>query len=314
MTERPCAEPPAPSRLRRAACAEPALEGLERRRDAPLGGHRLGVRRERRVSAHLPPVLAHLGVPVDGALQALLELDLRRPAERVQLVRANVIPHVVERAVLNECDVLLGVLDLRLESPDELLRDLQVGVLGLAADVVRLAVDAFVQDGDEGRRHVAHVDEVPAVAPVAVDAARHAVEQPAHKLRDDLLGVLVRTVDVVAARDDYGQLERAVVRLDDVLSCRLRRGVWVGRLKCIRLYATDVIAHSAVDLVGGDVDKAFDAMEFGGFNEHVRSHYVVLGERERVSKRVVHVRLCGGVDDGVDLLRLQHILDKISGE
>ena len=41
--------------------------------------------------------------------------------------------------------------------------------------------------------------------------------------------------------------------------------------------------------------------------EHVRAEHVVLGEGERVSERVVDVRLRGAVDDRVDLLRREHI-------
>eukprot|EP00966_Prymnesium_polylepis_P200435 4644699-Prymnesium_polylepis.1 len=82
---------------------------------------------------------------------------------------------------------------------DELLCDLKVGALLLAADVVRVAVDAFVQDRDEGVRHVLDVDEVARVGPVPVEAARLALHKPPDELGHNLLRVLVRAVDVVAA-------------------------------------------------------------------------------------------------------------------
>ena len=44
------------------------------------------------------------------------------------------------------------------------------------------------------------------------------------------------------------------------------------------------------------------------------AHHVVLCEGERVSEAVVHVRLRGGVDDRVDLLRLDHILEQVGGQ
>ena len=153
-----------------------------------------------------------------------------------------------------------------------------------------------------------------AVAAVAVDAARHAAEQPAHELGDHFLRELVRAEHVIAARDDHGKLEGVVVRLDDVLGRRLGRRVRVRRLEYVRLDATDVVADRAVDLVSGDVDEALDAVHLGGLHEHVRAHHIVLSECERIAKGVVDVCLGGGMDDGVNTFRLEHVLDEVGGE
>ena len=51
------------------------------------------------------------------------------------------------------------------------------------------------------------------------------------ELRDDLLGVLVGAVDVVATRDDNGQVERAVVGLRKELGAGLGGSVGVGGLE-----------------------------------------------------------------------------------
>ena len=88
-----------------------------------------------------------------------------------------------------------------------------------------------------GARDVADVNEVARVGAVAVDAAGQALEEPADEFGDELLRILVRAKDVVAARDDDGHLEGGVVGLDDLLGRRLGRRVRVGRLEHVPLLA-----------------------------------------------------------------------------
>ena len=82
--------------------------------------------------------------------------------------------HIIKWPVGDKLDELLRVRYVGLQRTDELLRHLEVGVLGFTSNVVRLAVDALVKDGDEGARDVADVDKVARVGAVAVDAARQA--------------------------------------------------------------------------------------------------------------------------------------------
>mmetsp|Transcript_44168 Transcript_44168/g.122431 ORF Transcript_44168/g.122431 Transcript_44168/m.122431 type:complete len:254 (+) Transcript_44168:447-1208(+) len=217
---------------RAAVRGAPARSYLAGRLDNLAFGYR--VRREGRIGANLPPVGGHLFVPLDGAPQAFFQADLRLPAECHQLLGGDVVSHVVEGAVGHKDDMVLGLRAGHYRK-DELLCDLKVGALLLAADVVRVAVDAFVQDRDEGVRHVLDVDEVARVGPVPVEAARLALHKPPDELGHNLLRVLVRAVDVVAACDDHRHLVRVEVRLDDVLRRGLGRRVRVGRLEHVRL-------------------------------------------------------------------------------
>merc|ERR1712038_329387 len=59
----------------------------------------LRVGRQGGVGADGPPVLRDLAVPLDGALEPRVEVDLGLPAELVKLGRVDVVAHVVERAV-----------------------------------------------------------------------------------------------------------------------------------------------------------------------------------------------------------------------
>jgi len=56
-------------------------------------------------------------------------------------------------------------------------------------------------------------------------------EEAIDELGDELLWILARSIDVVAARDDDRQAERAVVRLGDELGSSLGGGVGVGGLE-----------------------------------------------------------------------------------
>jgi len=125
----------------------------------------------------------------------------------------------------------------------------------------------------------------------------------------------VRAEDVIAARDDDGELERAVVGLDDVLGGGLGRGIRVGRLEHVGFDAARIlVVGGAIDLIGGDVDEALDAVRLGRLDDHVSTHHVVLREGKRVAERVVDMRLGGSMDDGVDLLGFEDVLQQIGGQ
>ena len=67
----------------------------------------------------------------------------------------------------------------------------------------------------------------------------------------------------------------------------------------------------AVHFIGGHVHKTADFVNFGAFQQHVGAENVVLGELERVAKRVVHVGLRRKVHDGVDFLAVQHVVHEV---
>ena len=170
-----------------------------------------------------------------------------------------------------------------------------------------------MEDAVEGARHVLDEEEVPRVLARPVQRHGAAARELVREFGDQLLGELVRAVDVVAARDDHGQPEGPVVGLHEELGRGLRRRVRVRGLEDVvldhgrRLHGLAL----AVDLVRRDVDEAHDVVHLRGLEQHVRAEDVVPRELERVAERVVDVRLRREVHDRVDLLRLQDVVDEV---
>ena len=175
--------------------------------------------------------VAVLHVPLVREADAVGPRHFLAPAQLVQAVVVDEVPEVVEHAVLDEGHE--GLLLARGVSgqADEISRDLDILPLVRAADVVDLTHAALEQDLLEGARDVLDEQEVARVGAGAVDRHLLAAEQLVDELGDEFLGELVRTVHVVAARDDDRHLERAVVRLSEELRAGLGRSVWVRRLK-----------------------------------------------------------------------------------
>ena len=115
------------------------------------------------------------------------------------------------------------------------------------------------------------------------------------------LGVLVRTVHVVASDDDAGKLVRLLVRLDVHLSSCLAGGVRVGGFQQAVLFQI-VAIMLAIDLVRADVDKLLDAALDSRFQELVGAHNVGLCEGEGVTERQIDVRHGCKVHDGVNIV------------
>mmetsp|Transcript_24380 Transcript_24380/g.71768 ORF Transcript_24380/g.71768 Transcript_24380/m.71768 type:complete len:344 (-) Transcript_24380:106-1137(-) len=172
------------------------------------------------------PVVGMRRVPVDGLAEALLPVLRLGPAQGLELGRVHVVALVVEDAVLHVADALLGHLELLGDGGDHLLD----GSVHVGADVVALADAALVHDHVEGGRHVPHVQVGAALLAVAVDPEGHAAQGQVDHLGDQLLRVLPRSIDVVAARDDDGELVAVHVARAQHLRARLRGGVGVRRL------------------------------------------------------------------------------------
>ena len=82
---------------------------------------------------------------------------------------------------------------------------------------------SFRPDAGDGRTVIADVNPVADVQTVAVDRHRLIAQQVADEQRDQLLGELVGTVVVAAARDDRGQAERVDVTPHQEVGRRLAR-------------------------------------------------------------------------------------------
>ncbi len=173
-------------------------------------------------------------------------------------------------------------------------RDVEVGHLIAAAHVVDLAGDAVFHGRPDARAVVLDVDPVADLLPVAVHRQLLAVEGVGDEQRDELLGVLARSVGVRSARDDGVDAERAVPGEHLQVAPGLAGRVWAGRLDRVGL-VEGAREDRAVDLVGGDLDEPPHAGVAGRVQQDGCTHHIGVDEVAGAQDRAVHVALGGEV-------------------
>ena len=268
-------------------CGPPGLGLLALCAVAGLGG----------LLCRAPPGLVG-DVPVDGGLEALGEVGVRRPPAELELELGGVdgVAAVVAGAVGDPVEVL-GVLPHRLEDHAQ---DRDVVPLPIGADEVGLPHAALGEDVPDGGGVVLGVDPVADVLAAAVELGAHAVDDVGDLPGDELLHVLVGAVVVGAVGDRGSQPVGAGPGAHEHVGGRLGRAVRraraVGRL--LGELGGVVERQVAVDLVGGDVVVA-DAVFAHGLQQAEGALDVRAQERLGVGDGVVVVGLRGVVHDGV---------------
>lgn len=245
----------------------------------------------------LPP-LAVVRVPVDGGLQAGLEVRVRgRPAQfgpqfrgidRVTAVMARTVLHPVERVL-----VLSHHLQDHAKHGD-------VVFLAVRADQVGLADPAFGQDRPHTAGMVLSVDPVAHVLAPAVQLRPLALEDVRDLAGNELLHMLVRTVIVAAVGNRGPQAVRAGPRAHQHVGRGLRTRVWAGRMVRggLRELGRIIQSEVAIHLVRAHVVVA-DAVLAHGLEQTERAFHVRLQERFRVRDRIVVMGLGRVVHDRV---------------
>ena len=144
-----------------------------------------------------PGLVGH--VPVDGGLEPLGEVGVRRPPAQLALELGGVdgVAAVVAGAVGDPVEVL-GVAAHRLQDHAQ---DRDVVLLAVGADEVGLPHAALGEDVPDGRGVVLGVDPVADVLAAAVELGAHAVDDVRDLPGDELLHVLVGAVVVGAVGD-----------------------------------------------------------------------------------------------------------------
>ena len=175
--------------------------------------------------------------------------------------------------------------------------DLDVLVI-LAADVVDLAGRALVQDELDAGAVILGVEPLAHLLPVAVDRERLALERVRDEQRDELLGILVRTVGVGAARDRGANTVGADVGEHLQVAAGLGGAVGARGPQRIVLERPAARLEVAVDLVGRDLDVA-GVVRPRPLEQAHRSEHVRVDELLRAEDRAVDVGLGGEVDDRV---------------
>ena len=237
-------------------------------------------------------------VPVDGGLEPLCEVGVRRPPAQLALELRAVdgVAAVVAGAVGDPVEVL-GVLSHGLQDHAQ---HGDVVPLAVGPDEVGLPRAALREDVPDGRGVVLGVDPVAHVLAPPVELGAHAVDDVGDLPGDELLHVLVGAVVVGAVGDRGAQAVGAGPCAHEHVGARLgravRRGRVVGRL--LGELRRVVERQVAVDLVGGDVVVA-DAVLADGLQQAEGALHVGAQERLRVGDGVVVVALGGVVHDRV---------------
>lgn len=245
----------------------------------------------------LPP-LAVVRVPVDGGLQAGLEVRVRgRPAQfgpqfrgidRVTAVMARTVLHPVERVL-----VLSHHLQDHAKHGD-------VVFLAVRADQVGLADPAFGQDRPHTAGMVLSVDPVAHVLAPAVQLRPLALEDVRDLAGNELLHMLVRTVIVAAVGNSGPQAVRAGPRAHQHVGRGLRTRVRAGRMVRggLRELGRIIQSEVAIHLVRAHVVVA-DPILPDRLEQTERAFHVRLQERFRVRDRIVVMGLGRVVHDRV---------------
>jgi hypothetical protein len=187
---------------------------------------------------------------------------------------------------------------------DHRLGDVADGDVDPGRDVDDLAsepVDVRRDDRLDRLGVVVDVEPVAGRVPVPVDRQRLAGERLRDEARDHLLRVLPRPVVVERPHDHDRQPVGDVVRVGEPVAARLRRRVRRARVERVLLVHGRVLRRP-VHLARRDEDEALDGRAADRVEQdlrplHVRGHE--LGGA--FLDRLLHVRLCGRVDDHVDL-------------
>ena len=243
-----------------------------------------------------PGLVGH--VPVDGGLEPLGEVGVRRPPAELalELGRVDGVAAVVAGAVGDPVEVL-GVAAHGLEDHAQ---HGDVVPLAVGSDEVGLPHAALGEDVPDGRGVVLGVDPVADVLALPVELGADAVDDVRDLARDELLHVLVGAVVVGAVGDRGAQAVGSRPGAHEHVGARL--GARVRAARVVRRLLGElrgvVERQVAVDLVGGDVVVA-DAVLADGLQQAEGALHVRAQEGLRVGDGVVVVGLRGVVHDGV---------------
>jgi len=123
-----------------------------------------------------------------------------------------VVTQIVEDSVLHEGHLISRVSFVSRESY-EVFRNVNVGSLVGSANVVDETYLGFEENDLKGSSNIFHEEEVTFVGARAMQSHFTASHQLVDELRNELLGVLMRAVDIVAASNNDGHAKRAMIRL-----------------------------------------------------------------------------------------------------
>lgn len=259
----------------------------------------------------LPP-LTVVEIPLDRFLDAIRKLRLRQPAELVvYLCGVDSIAHVVTLAVGDMGDEALRLA----ERLADYLYDVDVLHLVVTADVVHLADSTLVDDQIDSTAVILNVQPVADIQTLAVNGERLVVQRVGYHQRNELLGEVVRTIVVGAPGYSHRQTEGPVVSLYQQVCARLGSGIRAGGVDRGLLgeeQVGSVERQVAVDLVGGNLVIALDAVLAAGVHHGLGADYVGVQEHAGVLNGAVNVALCREVYHDVGVFLLEYLENRVA--
>ena len=114
--------------------------------------------------------------------------------------------------------------------------------------------------------------------------------------------ILTWTIDVIAADDNHRKTKTLKVCHCIHLCGSLARGVWTGR-RIVAGFIHFSAARLAIYLICRDMNEALDfAVMSCSLEELVRSHYVVLGEVQRLNEGILNMAVSSKMEHAVNLI------------
>lgn len=277
-------------------------------------------------------------------LHSLLKSGRGLPSQLLQLLPVDRVAEIVKLAVAHEHHVVLH-LSLLLHQLPHLLRHVAHAHLALSSNVVELERLALVENQVERLGDILHIQEGAKILSSTVNGpmpnkpqanehgtiSLHEVDE----LGNHLLGILMRTVHVVGARNDHRKMVGMLVALHNELGSSLRRGVGIRRVQqgvlldvLLRMSRNSkhylVLSLLSIDLIRAHVNKTLDSVHAASFEKNVSANDVVVGKRQTVTERVVlaslgseartHMALRSKVENGINLLRFENIANETGAE
>ena len=198
--------------------------------------------------------------------------------------------------------------------------DLDVGLFVPAAHVVGLAQASGLQHAADRAAMVLHVQPVAHLHAVPVHGQGFARQRVDDHQRDQLLGKMVGAVVVAAVGGEHRQTVGVVPGAHQVVAGGLAGAVRAVGLVAVRLGKRRLArSQAAVDLVGGDVQKAKRRLGLGRQAFPIAAHRVQqmegaddvgLDEFARAVNAAVHMALGGKVDHRARLVLGQQARDQ----
>src|SRR5216683_6133982 len=166
-----------------------------------------------------------------------------------------------------------------------------------SADVVDLADTSALENCENSAAIVFNVQPVALLFAVAVNRERLVMQRVRDHQREEFLGKLVRPVIVRGARDQSGKIVGTYVGADQEVRGSFGSGIGAAWLKRRIFAGVSSRSDVAVDLIGGNVNKARYGEPASDLKEGNRPGDVGLNYRSRLVDAPIDVRFGGEMDN-----------------